>query len=283
MTTAAPPPAPGTTPGRNDPCGCGSGLRYKSCHGRIATPARLVDFVVAGTQKGGTSALSRYLDEHIEVCMAKVKEVHFFNKDRYFASDPPDYTAYHAYFAPGPLHKVLGEATPGYMHWNAAPQRLARYNPAMKLVMLLRDPAQRAYSHWNMQFRQRNDPLPFEEALLREEERAAAAAPSQLAKWAYVSRGLYGRQLRNVWAHIPREQTLVLRSEDLHEHAPETLARIAAFLGIAPFPRTDPRNVFALPYDEPISDAARAFLRRAFADDIDDLERMLGWDLGAWR
>lgn len=283
MTSVASPPPAATAFGRNDPCGCGSGVRYKNCHGRIAGHSRKVDFVVAGTQKGGTSALSWRLDEHIDVCMAKVKEVHFFNKDRYFTSDPPDYTAYHSYFAPGPRHRVLGEATPGYMHWNTAPQRLARYNPAMKLVMLLRDPARRAYSHWNMQVKQRNETLSFEEALLREEERAATVAPLQLPKWAYVSRGLYSRQLRNVWAHFPREQTLVLRSEDLYERTSATLEKVAAFLGIGPFAPTAPRQVFALPYDAPMSDAAREFLRRAFADDIDELERMLGWDLSAWR
>lgn len=271
-----------TTIARNAPCPCGSGIRYKLCHGRALAQDRKVDFMLAGTQKGGTSALSWVLNEHLDVCMAKIKEVHFFNKDHHFEGGTPDYTAYHSFFEPKATHRVLGEATPGYMFWNTAPERIARYNPAIKLIMVLRDPARRAYSHWNMQIKQKKETLPFEEALAREEERAREIAPVQLAQWAYVARGLYARQLRNVWAHVPREQTLVLRSEHLRDDADTTLARVAEFLGIGPFVQGG-RNVFALPYERPMSDKARDFLRRAFAEDLDELEQMLGWDLAEWR
>src|SRR4029078_6256322 len=121
--------------GRNEPCPCGSGKRYKDCHGRLARPARKgavvtpgaeagvcrregkVAFVIAGTQKGGTTALASYLYEHPEIGMPTVKEVHFFDTDEHFASAEVNYAKYHAYFNPALRKRLLGDATPIYMYW----------------------------------------------------------------------------------------------------------------------------------------------------------------------
>jgi len=269
--------------GRNEPCPCGSGRRYKSCHGRSDDFPHKVAFAVAGAQKCGTSALADYLEEHLDVAMPRVKEVHFFDHDEFFRGDTPDYTQYHANFDPRPTARILGDATPGYMFWHTGPARLAQYNPAMKLVMLLRNPAKRAYSHWNMGVKQKRETLSFDDALRAEEQRARDIAPEQLRSHSYVARGRYSEQLRRVWEHFPVEQTLVIRSEAFRFEPARELARIATFLGIQPFPRTAPREVFALPYEQPMSDAARDFLQQAFADEIDTLEPMLGWDLSDWR
>ncbi|MEO8847104.1 MAG: sulfotransferase domain-containing protein [Casimicrobiaceae bacterium] len=270
--------------GRNEPCPCGSGRRYKVCHGRTEDFVRKVDFAIAGAQKGGTSALADYLEDHIEVSMGRVKEVHYFDHDENFPDAAVvDYAPYHANFDPRPTQRILGDATPAYMFWHSAPARIARYNPAMKLIMLLRDPAKRAYSQWNMVTKQGRETLSFDDALRAEEQRAQDIAPSQLRAWSYVQRGRYSEQLDRVWQHVPRTQTLVIRSDKLKNDPAPELARVAAFLGIAQFPRTTAREVFALPYEEPMSDSARDFLRNAFAQEIDTLEELLGWDLADWR
>ena len=100
---------------------------------------RAVDFVVCGTQKGGTSALDAYLREHPEICMAVRKELHFFDNEKKFSSGKPDYSKYHDSFNPQKLHKLLGETTPIYMYWNESPRRIWEYNPNMKLIVLLRN------------------------------------------------------------------------------------------------------------------------------------------------
>lgn len=273
------------TIGRNEACPCGSGRRYKLCHGRLEAHARKVDFVVAGTQKGGTSALETYLREHPQVCMPKdVKEVHYFDDDdRFTRHDDDDYSAYHGYFLPRPTHRLLGDATPVYMYWEPVAQRIRRYNPAMKFIMLLRDPVSRAYSHWNMEVKKERESMPFEEAVRRERERLRDATPLQYRRRAYADRGFYSVQLRRIWEHFPVAQTLVLRSEAFQADPTPVLATIAAFLDIAPFPRVDRRHVNALPYDQPMSAGAREFLQQAFAGEVGELERMLGWDLSDWR
>lgn len=269
--------------GRNERCPCGSGLRYKSCHGRLAEASRKVDFVVAGTQKGGTSTLAAYLDEHLDVCMPTVKEVHFFDKDQYFGAQVDDYTFYQSHFDAGQALRVVGDATPTYMHSESAPQRIARYNPAMKFIMLLREPGERAYSHWNMQVKKQRETLSFEDAIRGEADRLGATAPERRGRWSYVDRGRYSAQLLRVWQHFPREQTLVLRSDDFKSDEAAVLARVASFLGIGQFPRVDGRRVFEMPYEQPMSTAARDFLRATFAAEIDQLARLLDWDLDDWR
>src|SRR5258708_21787754 len=115
----------------------------------MAAPEK-VGFIVAGAQKAGTSALDAYLREHPELCLPRQKEVHFFDTNRFFAVEPVDYTRYHSYFNPRPSHRLLGEVTPAYLYWPTAAERIARYNPAMKLIMVLRNPVTRAFSQCNM-------------------------------------------------------------------------------------------------------------------------------------
>jgi hypothetical protein len=270
-------------PGRNDPCPCGSGRRFKVCHGRLGGFARKIDFVVAGTQKGGTSALDTYLREHAEICMPdRIKEVHYFDDDPHFARGA-DYTAYHSFFQPRGSHRAVGEATPFYMYWEPVAARIHAYNPAMKFIMLLRNPATRAYSHWNMEVRKQREPLGFDAALASEEERLAASPTRQHKRISYVDRGRYSVQLKRLWALFPREQTLVMRSDELQRDPPAALASITRFLGVAPFGAALPRSVNEFPYAAPMSATAATFLQRAFADEIDELERMLGWNLDEWR
>jgi hypothetical protein len=268
--------------GGNDPAPRAGAAGSRSGHQPASETGRKVDFVVGGVQKGGSSALASYMLGHPEICMPRIKEVHYFNKDSNFPATGIDYSPYHAYFKPGPLHKVLGDATPTYIYWPLAAGRIADYNPAMKFIILLRNPVERAYSHWNMFVKEKREPLSFEEALRAEPERCRQNKPGQNAP-TYMDRGYYSGQIARVWSLFPREQTLILRSESLKLEPAETLDRIAAFLGVSPFPVTRRIEVFKLPYEKPMSASARDFLRQVFAADIAKLEAMLGWDLSDWR
>jgi hypothetical protein len=270
---------------RNEPCHCGSGARYKECHGAPVAVPKQVGFVIAGTQKGGTTALASYLQEHPAICMATVKEVHFFDSEEQFASGDAEYSRYHAYFNPTVHNKLIGEATPSYMYWEPTPQRIQRYNPAMKLIMLLRNPVTRAYSHWNWnreRERLQPDSLPFEQALRAEKERCARALPLQSKLFSYIDRGFYSEQLRRIWRFFPAAQTLVLRSEELLHEPQAAMSRITDFLGVERYPYVPPRSVNARPYDAPMSAEARSYLCEVFAPEIANLEQLFGWDCSDW-
>ena len=175
----------------------------------------MVGFVVAGTQKGGTTALATFLLEHPEIALSTAKEPHFFDTEENFPGPAVDYAPYHAMYAPQPGQHLLGDRTPIYMYWKPAPSRIAAYNPAMKWIMLLRNPVTRAYSQWNMEVKQGRETLPFELAVRTEDERCRATLPLQHRRWSYVDRGRYSVQLARIAQHFPAAQILVLKSEEL--------------------------------------------------------------------
>jgi hypothetical protein len=257
-------------------------LRIRRLLKRILPFNRTVNLVICGTQKGGTSALDAYLREHPEICMANIKEVHYFDNEKHFASDSPDYSKYHAFFSPKKKHKVLGEATPIYMYWNESPARIANYNPKMKLILILRNPIERAYSHWNMESSRNADELSFLEAIKAEEQRCRDALPHQHRTFSYIDRGHYLDQLRKIWTFFPKEQVLVLKSEDLKHNPNGTLNKVADFLGITQFNNIETKNVHSKSYLSPMSKEERDLLESIFNPEIKELESELEWDCSDW-
>jgi hypothetical protein len=241
-----------------------------------------ISFVVAGTQKGGTWALHAYLREHPELCLPGSKELHFFDADRHFAVEPVDYAPYHAQFEPRPPQRLLGDVTPDYMYWPAAAERIARYNPAMRIIMVLRNPVTRAFSQWNMARQKGREPLPFRDALRAEPERRRSLPPKQAKRFAYVERGFYAQQLQRLWRHFPLPQTLIFKSEELLEKPNEVLGQIASFLDVVPFPPLAAKTVHAREYDTEMSDEEKQYLIGVYEAEIRQLERLLGWNCSAW-
>lgn len=242
---------------------------------------RKIDFVIAGTQKGGTTALARLLRQHPEIGMAATKELHFFDDDRHFPGGEPDYGAYHANFDPLPSARVCGEATPVYMYWEPAAARMRAYNPALKLIMILRNPTDRAWSHWRMTTRRGEETLDFSTAIRTEAERCREALPGQHRFYSYIDRGRYATQLRRLRGFFPAEQMLVLRNEDLRDDAQAAMARMCDFLGVDPVPvRSRPAKGTG---ENGMSTEDRAHLAGCFAEELDALEELLGWDCASWR
>jgi amino acid adenylation domain-containing protein len=274
-------------PARNGPCPCGSGRRFKHCHGRLTGDEGeqdRVDFVIAGAQRCGTTVLDLYLRENPGVSMPwSRKELHFFDSDESFAAEAVDYGAYHANFAPRSRGALRGESTPSYIYFRPAAARMARYNPALKIVVVLRDPIARAYSHWNKERQRGREPLSFREALRAEPERLRASGRLQLLRSSYVDRGFYARQLQHLWQFFPSKQTLVLRSTDLKADPGSTLERVAGFLGLPSSPLLVPRTAHVRKYEQPIHIQDWEYLAGIYAEEIRELERILGWDCSDWR
>lgn len=251
---------------------------WRAVRRSLAPNRRRVDFVIGGAQKGGTTALDAFLREHPQLCMAERKELHFFDDDRRFAAGDVDYRPYEASFAPGRSQRLLGESTPIYMYWRAAPQRVHAYNPAMKWILVLRDPVARAYSHWNMERQRGAEALSFADAVAAEPARCAGG---QHRVHGYVDRGRYVEQLRRIWRHFPREQVLVLENEDLRARPQEALARCYDFLGVDRV-EVATRAVHARSYEAPLDAALRRALLEQLTPGIRELERELGWDCSRW-
>jgi hypothetical protein len=238
-----------------------------------------VNFVIGGTQKGGTSALDSFLRQHPEICMPTTrKELHFFDRE----DEDTDYKKYHANFKPTPQHRAIGEASPIYMYWETAPYRIWKYNPNAKWILALRNPVERAFSAWNMETKRGNENLPFEEAIEKEPERCREALPLQHRVYSYVDRGFYAHQVRRLFNIFGKDNVLVLLSEELRNDHEQTLRRVFQFLGVDSSFAPPEASVFEQEYENKIDNALRSRLIDIFEFDIKELERLLKRDLSAW-
>lgn len=238
----------------------------------------LVNFLIAGVQKGGTTALFDYLADMPDVALSRVKEVHFFDDETQDWS-APDYEAYHAGFD-DPAGRPCGEATPIYLYWPNSLERIRAYNPAMRLIVVLRDPVERAWSHWRMEYARGVETKPFAWCIRAGRQRLFDAEPWGVHReFSYVERGFYSEQLAQAFDLFPREQVLVLRSEDLKADPAAALGAVRAFLGLPPAAPPVPREVHVgreMDYGSELTPADVAFLRRLYARDLARLKALTG-------
>jgi hypothetical protein len=238
----------------------------------------LVTFLIAGVQKGGTTALYDHLADYPDVALSRVKEVHFFDDEGQDWSRP-DYGAYEAQFAPAE-RRPCGEATPIYVYWKHALGRIRAYNPAMRLILTLRDPVARAWSHWRMEYARGAEREPFAWCIREGRQRLFDAEPwGWHREFSYVERGYYGEQLGQVFSLFPREQVLVLRAEDLRADPAATLASVRRFLGLpeaAPAVHREAHVGRDIDYGSALTPEDEAHLRRLYARDQARLQALTG-------
>lgn len=237
-----------------------------------------VAFIVAGVQKAGTTALFDYLGESHDLALSRVKEAHFFDDD---AQDwaRPDYAAYHANFPPFD-GRPRGEATPSYLYWPHSLERMAAYNPALRLVVVLRDPVARAWSHWKMEYARGAESRPFAWCVREGRQRLFDAEPWGFHReFSYVERGFYAEQVAHALTLFARDQLLVLRSEDLRRSPGASLDQVRRFLGLAEVPAPAPREVHVgreMDYGSELTPEDAAFLRTVYARDAERLADLTG-------
>lgn len=199
-----------------------------------------VQFLIGGVQKGGTTAMAQCLSQHPGVLLPTQKEAHVFDApnfddnctcaevDRQFAE----------HFAVVDDDRLCGDATPIYCLHERFIERIARYNPQMRWLLLLRDPVERAISQYHMERARGDERWPLLPALLLERWRLRGhhddfSAGSPLRHHSYRLRGDYAKQLDVLYRHFPREQVLVLRSDAFRQQPQEIMARVYTHLGLA--------------------------------------------------
>jgi Sulfotransferase domain len=261
----------------------------------LTAPMRMrPNFLIIGALKGGTTSLHRYLSGHPAVHCSSRKEVHYFSLtyshgEHWYLSHFPLKTHAAATRLRYGVHLAAGEATPAYLFDPRSPARVHAFDPRMKLIVTLRDPVERAYSHYQMERETRDETRSFEDALAWEEtdlqpelERFVAdptyESPLPLFGRSYVARGLYAEHLERWLALFPREQLLVLMSDELRDDPASALSRVERFLGVSEWqPSSYPQeNVRTYP---PMSPATRGRLRAVFESHDRRLEQLLDLEL----
>lgn len=199
-----------------------------------------IRFMLGGVQKGGTTALASYLAAHPQLVLPQGKESHVF--------DAPDFddawgvaqvdARFAEHFPRDSAGKQRGDATPITLFGSDFIARTFRYNPSMRWIVLLRDPVERAISHYFMERGRGHERLPLALAVLLENVRLRHGAQdwsagSALRRHSYIARGRYAAQLDVLLQYFPRSQVLLLRSSDLAKEPEQVVTAVLHFLGVA--------------------------------------------------
>jgi hypothetical protein len=258
----------------------------------------LPDYVIVGAQRAGTTSLHRHLLKHPNVArtLLGLKGMHYFSTNygrgwSWYRSHFPTNAAKARFEEQSGTRLVVGEGSPYYIFHPLALDRMAKALPDTKVIVMLRDPVVRAYSHYQHMLFEGLERVPtFEEALALEPKRLEGEAERIVAEpgyrsfhhqhHSYVARGHYAEQIAKLWSLFPREQTLILRSEDFLADPASGLAQTVRFLGLPAFEfpaELREHNVGRYPKINP---ETKARLAEHFAEPNRRLHELLGRDMG---
>lgn len=203
----------------------------------------LPHFIVIGTQKAGTTSLFYYLSQHPQILRGYKKGVHFFDggldsKIDNFQKGQQWYRAHFPLRSSLGTQRITGEASPRYIFNPLAARRIYDLVPEAKLIAILRNPTERAISHYFHEKRKGRESLPIMEAFEKEEERIRKAKEigdyksGGFAHWSYKTRGLYREQIERILQYFSMNRLLVLSSEEFFTRTADNLKTVFGFLGI---------------------------------------------------
>jgi hypothetical protein len=251
-------------------------------------PRRLPDFIIAGAPRSGTSWLYILAQRHPQLAMAEpmVPEPKFFLVDEIWERGIDYYSS--NWFDPLPADRVFGEKSANYLESPVVAERIRRALPRVKLIFLLRNPVDRAYSNYLWSRQNGLEVESFERALALEEQRERELSPRlrYARPHAYFSRGLYARHLARFFDYFPREQVLVLRHEDLVVRPDYIAAVFQSFVGVSEIPGLarclGQINATKIPSTEPLPKFLKRRLAERYRAANASLATLLAWNVDTW-
>lgn len=257
------------------------------------------DYLVIGTKRGGTTSMARWLLLHPRVrplfpARETRKGTYYFdvNYDRgeaWYRSHYPTKLSHQARERRAGHRLLVGEATPYYLHHPHAAVRARRFAPDARVIALLRDPVERAYSHWIERTRNNVETLSFADAIAAETERLAGEEARILADpsynsfahqhFSYIDQGRYARGVTRWQAAFPASQLLFIRSEDMYADPAAVYQQTLGFLGLPPHQLAE-FDAWNMKPKEAVEPDLMNHIRQVLAPDIAELEHVLGRDMG---
>lgn len=264
------------------------------------------NFLIIGAQKCGTTSLHHYLCEHPDLFRSKKKEIEYFSNDKKYKTG--NYSYYHIQFPPLkylPINGVVFEATPEYIYNPKCANRIYNYNPSIKLILLVRNPVDRAFSAWNFYRRMHeritlsnfylrfkeinpsmkkllcNEQYPSFEELIEKEIEKINTKPNLLLS-GIIQRGMYAVQIKNYFKIFNEKQILIIDNIELKTRPDMVLDRIANFVGLRPFDWTWYKNEKKQvgTYNTSLKSATRSYLSDFFTPHNEMLYQLLDRDFG---
>ncbi len=245
--------------------------------GKMPVPQNTVkapNFIIIGSQRCGTTSLYTYLAQHPQILTPIKKEMDFFSWHFQRGID-----WYLAHFPPMPVGEqfLTGEASPSYFDCREAPERLYSAFPEVKLVVLLRNPVDRAISQFyrltDLNWEVRSCDRAISDEIARLAQNPAYIIGEEPGN--YLARGRYIEFIKNWLVFFPKEQLLILKSEDFYAGAATTVKQVLAFLDLPEYQLSEYQNANPGSY-QPISDSVRDWLNDYFKPYNQELEEYLG-------
>jgi hypothetical protein len=208
-------------------------LPYRWTAGKRLLP----NFLIIGVAKGGTTTLFEVLNELPGVQLSRRKEPHFFSQHY-----EKGINYYRSFFPFKGKVQTTGEASTSYFSNHLVPQRVAQTLTDPKLILLLRDPVKRAYSHYQMLRKSHDVGLSFSDLMDQELRQLTQGQPSQ---YGLIEKGCYGEALERWLTHFDASSIMIIKSDSFSENPLETLEKVCQFLGVRHPSNVDfsPRNV----------------------------------------
>ncbi|WP_420576954.1 sulfotransferase family protein [Ekhidna sp.] len=239
-----------------------------------------IDFIIAGAQKSGTTALHKFLGNHESIFIPDKKELHYFDDSLKYLLDI-NYKSYHKNFENASLQDVKGEITPSYMTDRRYAKRIFKYNPNIKLIFVLRNPMYRAYSHYQMMVSRGIESWDFKRAIT-----VVRKFPFKKTryknKFHYLQRGFYGQMIEEYLNFFPRNSILVLNHDEMERDLLSFLNKILSFLGVSEYKKIENEVVFSNRYESMPNDL-KDFAYQFYKDDIKKLEHLTNISCENWK
>lgn len=252
----------------------------------------LPDFLIIGVQRGGTTSLYHYLLQHPHIHGATTKQIEYFSKNY-----DKSIAWYRSYFPLRITRKLCnklgmpfrtGEASTEYLHLRTVAERARELLPDTQIIVLLRDPVNRAYSHYNHAVKNNKEDLSFAQAIEKEQERIDGEQEKveenpgytnlHYRSHTYLTRGKYAEFLKPWFDHFDRDQIKVIKSENLFQEPGETTNDVFRFLGVKSYELDKYHQVNKRDYED-LDEELKEKIQKYYEPHIEELKELIGQDM----
>jgi hypothetical protein len=240
---------------------------------------RNLDFIIAGTMKGGTTAAITNFCKHPDISMVK-EEIHYFDKKINFQKGLEWYRSHFNY-----SKKMVGDKAPDVMYQTSCLELLQITNPSVKIILFLRNPIDRAYSHWKMSRDLFRNQSSFEVCVENEiKNRWGENRTYEVSFWYhFVQRGLYYEQIESILRYFPRDNLHILITEKVKNDMDGEYQKVFKFLGLKEH-HDNYVEEFSSKSKDTINTKSPLYkrLKKIYSKDVKSLEKFLGYKTGWW-
>jgi hypothetical protein len=240
---------------------------------------RVIEFIIAGTMKGGTTAAIKNFNKHPEISMVE-KEIHYYDKKIDYQRGIDWYKSHFDY-----SKKVVGDKAPDVMYMYSCLELLQISNPQVKIILVLRNPIERAYSHWKMTRDLFRNTTSFEFSIKDElMHRMGENRSYNVSFWHhFIQRGFYYEQLIEILKYFPKDNIFIVISEKVRYNMDKEYQDIFKFLGVSEF-HTEFEEDFVSKKNDMIKKNSKLYkeLQKIYKDDVKKLEKYIGYKTDWW-